>query len=138
MHTKTLLGAFSQLDDPRSPRGIRHPFAGIVVLMLLGMLARIREMEVLVRWATAHWDQLREPLGFDREKPPSATTISRTLAQCQVGDFQAALAVWLRDCLVDSGTEGVLASIVKHEWQNGEAGTRRERSPTAYAQCVRA
>jgi len=32
MHTKnllgTLLGAFSKLDDPRSPRGVRHPFAG--------------------------------------------------------------------------------------------------------------
>jgi len=109
MHTKTLLDAFSQLEDPRSPRGIRHPFAGIVVLMLLGMLARIREMEVLIRWATIHWDQLRGPLGFERDKPPSATTISRTLAQCQVGDFQAALAIWLRDCLSDSDTEGVLA-----------------------------
>jgi hypothetical protein len=28
--------------------------------MLLGMLAKIREMEVLVRWATTHWDQLRK------------------------------------------------------------------------------
>jgi len=71
------------------------------------MLARIREMEVLVRWADIHWDQLREPLGFDRKKPPCATTISRTLAQCQVGDFQTALSTWLRDRLGDS--EGVLA-----------------------------
>jgi len=107
--TKTLLSAFSQLEDPRSCRGIRHPFAGIVVLTLLGMLARIREMEVLVRWATTNWDQLQKPLGFARKKPPCATTISRTLAQCQVGDFQAALATWLRDCLADSETEGVLA-----------------------------
>ena len=51
MHAATLLDAFSRLDDPRSARGVRHPFAGMVVLMLLGMLARIREMEVLVRWA---------------------------------------------------------------------------------------
>lgn len=91
MHATTLLEAFSQLDDPRCSRGVRHPFAGIVVLMLLGMLARIREMEVLVRWATVHWDQLKEPLGFDREEPPCATTISRTLAKCQVVEFQAAL-----------------------------------------------
>lgn len=107
MHTETLLDAFSQLEDPRCRRGVRHPFAGIVVLMLLGMLARIREMEVLVRWATVHWDQLKEPLGFDRDEPPCATTISRTLAQCQVADFQAALTIWLQDCLADS--EGVLA-----------------------------
>ena len=109
MHTETLLAAFCRLEDPRSCRGIRHPFAGIVVLTLLGMLARIREMEVLVRWAGIHWDQLQEPLGFDRDKPPCATTISRTLAQCQVGDFQAAFSTWLRDCVVNSETEGVLA-----------------------------
>ena len=69
--TESLLEAFSQLDDPRKARGVRHPFSGIVVLMLLGMLARIREMEVLVRWATVHWDTLKEPLGFDRDQQES-------------------------------------------------------------------
>jgi hypothetical protein len=109
MHAATLLDSFSRLDDPRCPRGVRHPFAGMVVLMLLGMLARIREMEVLVRWASVHWDQLREPLGFDRDEPPCATTISRTLAQCRVAEFQAALAIWLRACMNEQLTEGVVA-----------------------------
>jgi len=77
--------------------------------MLLGMLARIREMEVLVRWATVHWDQLKGPLGFDREEPPCATTISRVLAQCSVSEFQAALDVWLQNCLAELPSEGVLA-----------------------------
>ncbi len=109
MHAATLLEVFSELDDPRCRRGVRHPFSGMVVLVLLGMLARIREMEVLVRWATLHWDQLREPLGFDRDQPPCATTISRTLAKCQVADFQAILTAWLRDGLVEADTEGVIA-----------------------------
>jgi hypothetical protein len=109
MHAATLLDAFSRLDDPRSARGVRHPFAGMVVLMLLGMLARIREMEVLVRWATIHWERLREPLGFDRDAPPCATTISRTLAKCRVAEFQAALAAWLQVCLADQTTDGVVA-----------------------------
>jgi hypothetical protein len=109
MHATTLLDAFSRLDDPRNRRGVRHPFAGMVVLMLLGMLARIREMEVLVRWATIHWERLREPLGFDRDEPPCATTISRTLAKCRVAEFQAALAVWLQACLADKTTEGIVA-----------------------------
>lgn len=109
MHAATLLEAFSRLDDPRSCRGVRHPFAGMVVLMLLGMLARIREMEVLVRWATVHWDQLKEPLGFDRDDPPCATTISRTLAKCRVGEFQAALAGWMHAVMAAKTTEGVVA-----------------------------
>jgi hypothetical protein len=109
MHAATLLDAFSRLDDPRYPRGVRHPFAGMVVLVLLGMLARIREMEVLVRWATIHWERLREPLGFDRDEPPCATTISRTLAKCRVVEFQAALAAWMQTCINDKSTEGVIA-----------------------------
>jgi len=109
MHTRTLLKTFSQLEDPRSPRGIRHPFSGIVVLMLLGMLARMREMEVLVRWATVHWDQLKQPLGFDRDQPPCATTISRTLAGCQVSDFQVALDTWLQNCLAETSGAEVFA-----------------------------
>ncbi len=48
MYAATLLEAFSQLEDPRCCRGVRHLFTGMVVLALLGMLARIREMEVLV------------------------------------------------------------------------------------------
>jgi hypothetical protein len=51
----------------------------MLTLVLLGLLARIREMEVLQRWAEAHRDQLQEPLGFERDKPPHATTISRIL-----------------------------------------------------------
>lgn len=109
MQAATLLEAFGSMADPRSRRGVRHPLAGIVTLMLLGRLARIREMEVLVRWATVHWDQLKEPLGFDRDAPPCATTISRTLAGCRVEDFQKALDGWLRGRLAAAQTEGVLA-----------------------------
>lgn len=109
MHATTLLEAFGRLEDPRQARGVRHPFAGMVVLTLLGMLARIREMEVLVRWATANWDRLREPLGFDRDEPPCATTFSRTLAKCRVADFQAALGHWLQARLAEAATRGAVA-----------------------------
>jgi hypothetical protein len=110
MHAaQSLLEVFSRLEDPRCRRGVRHPFAGMVVLMLLGMLARIREMEVLVRWATVHWGQLGDALGFDRDQPPCATTISRTLAKCRVADFQAAWAAWLQACVTEASTNGVVA-----------------------------
>ena len=45
--TASLLEVFSRLEDPRKARGIRHPFASIVSLTLLGMLARIRENDRL-------------------------------------------------------------------------------------------
>jgi hypothetical protein len=94
-----LAKVFSRVTDPRKPRGVRHPFSGVVSLVFLGLLGRMNEMEVIVRWAMVHWDQLKEPLGFTRAKPPCATTISRALAGLTLGEFREAFACWLRAAL---------------------------------------
>lgn len=109
MKTISIFDVFDQLSDPRDPRGVRHKFSSILGLTFLGMLARIREMAVLVRWANVHWDLIKEPLGFDRDTPPSATTISRTLAGCKVEDFQNALKKWIRSIIELQGTSGIVA-----------------------------
>jgi hypothetical protein len=92
----SLSEVFAQVPDPRDPRGVRHPARAILALVFLGLTARIREMAVLVRWASVHWDQLREPLGFEREEVPHATTISRTLARCSLAEFSRAFGRWIR------------------------------------------
>jgi hypothetical protein len=92
---------FHKLTDPRDPRGVRHPFAALCSLVFLGMLARIIEMAVLVRWAEEHWSVLREPLGFKRDETPSATCISRTLAQLSLKEFRQHFAEWLLPLLED-------------------------------------
>jgi hypothetical protein len=96
-----LAEVFSQVTDPRKARGVRHPFSAMVSLVFLGLMARIAEMAVLVRWATAHWDQLREPLGFTRDKPPCDTTISRALAKLPLAEFRHAFSCWLKSALGD-------------------------------------
>ena len=90
-----LAEVFSQVPDPRQRRGVRHPLQGMLALVFLGLLARIREMAVLQRWAETHWDQLQGPLGFERDKPPHATTISRAIAGCELGKFAEALLAWV-------------------------------------------
>ncbi len=92
----SLARVFAQVPDPRKPRGVRHAMASLLTLVFLGLLARVREMAVLQRWAKEHWDQLREPLGFDRDDPPHATTISRAVAQCELGKFTAAFLTWIK------------------------------------------
>jgi hypothetical protein len=105
-----LAGVFSQVTDPRKARGVRHPYAGIVALVFLGLLARITEMAVLVRWASAHWDELKGPLGFARNKPPCDTTISRALAKLSLTEFREAFSSWLRSAL--AGHQGRWAAAV--------------------------
>jgi hypothetical protein len=97
----SLVEVFSQIADPRKARGVRHSFRGIVSLVFLGLLARITEMAVVVRWAAAHWDELKEPLGFTREKPPCDTTISRALAGLSLDQFRQAFSLWLKTILAD-------------------------------------
>jgi hypothetical protein len=96
-----LAGVFSQVTDPRKARGVRHPFSGMVSLVFLGLLARMTEMAVMVRWASAHWDQLKESLGFTRDKPPCDTTISRALAKLSLAEFRQAFSHWLKSALAD-------------------------------------
>jgi hypothetical protein len=88
-----------KITDPRKKRGVRHPFSGVISLVFLGLLGRIAEMVILVRWAEAHWKDLREPLGFAREKPPCDTAISRILAKLSLAEFQQAFSTWLKAAL---------------------------------------
>jgi len=104
-----LAEVFSQVTDPRKARGVRHPFQGIVSLVFLGLLARITEMAVMVRWAAAHWDELKEPLGFTRDTPPYDTTISRALAGLSLDEFRQAFSRWLKTALADHPDRWVAA-----------------------------
>jgi hypothetical protein len=96
LRLESLADVFAQVPDPRDPRGVRHPLQGMLALVFLGLLARIREMAVLQRWAETHWHQLQEPLGFERDKPPHATTISRAIAGCELKTFATAFLAWVK------------------------------------------
>jgi hypothetical protein len=56
-------------------------------------------MTHIVEWAKHYWQELKEPLGFDSEQPPDATTLSRTLARVSLKDFQQALIEFFQ-CLL--------------------------------------
>ncbi len=89
---KTLAQAFQKIQDPRDPRGVRHDFQGMVVIVFLGLLARLSYVQ---HWAEKHWHALRAPLGFKRTKPPVETIFSRNLANVSIKDFQETFAEFL-------------------------------------------
>jgi hypothetical protein len=91
----SLLDAFSQISDPRKPRGIRHPYSSLLSLVFLGLLCRQAELAALQRWAEDHWERLRGALGFTRDHPPHATTMSRALARFSLEQFRDVFARWI-------------------------------------------
>ena len=101
----SLVEALQAVPDPRQRRGVRHPCAGILALTFLGCLCRLTELAVLQRWAKRHWDILRQPLGFDRDGPPHATTVSRVLAPVDPGALERAFVGWLAGALAALPTE---------------------------------
>ena len=63
---------------------------------------------------------LREPLGFERDEAPHATTISRALAGVPFAQLQGALLDWMEGVVSD----GELAAAVDGKWakQSRDAG----------------
>jgi len=99
--TNSLLEAFARVDDPRKPRGVRHPFRSLLALTFLGLLGRQTDLAALRRWAEDYWDCLKEPLGFTRDAPPHPTTLGRVLARFSLDQFRRAFADWLVGLLAD-------------------------------------
>lgn len=102
--TDSLLSAFQQLTDPRDPRGVRHPFAGLLAVIFLGLLSRQPDFASIARWAKRHWSVLKPAFGLTRTYAPHETTYSRAAARFSVGEFRAALARWLSGVLTDHPT----------------------------------
>jgi hypothetical protein len=96
-----LATAVESLPDPRSKQGVSHPYHGMLILVLLGLLAQIPETARIQRWIKKHWKNLREPLGFKKDKPPVATTLARALAKTTVADFQKVIATFLNNVLAE-------------------------------------
>jgi hypothetical protein len=91
----SLLSVFQQLTDPRDPRGVRHPFAGLLAIVFLGLLSRQPDFASIARWAKRHWAVLKPAFGLTYPRGPHATTYSRAAALFSVDEFRRALALWL-------------------------------------------
>jgi hypothetical protein len=91
----SLLDGFARITDPRKPRGVRHPYASVLALVFTGLVCRQTDVAPLCRWAKDHWPTVKGALGFSRDQPPHATTISRALARLSLQEFREVFAGWI-------------------------------------------
>ena len=98
---ESLFECLEHVSDPRRARGVRHPFQAILRLTLLELVCGQTTMAHIALFARMHWLVLKESLGFVRDHPPHATTISRTLSGVPYEELQGALTGWVAQVVAD-------------------------------------
>ncbi len=90
---ESLPSCIDKIPDPRSARGVQHPFQAVLRLTLPGLVCGQTTTAYFALIAKLHWPVLNEPLGFSQKHPHHDTTISRTLAGVPREQLQDALVV---------------------------------------------
>ncbi|MGH3854589.1 MAG: transposase family protein [Pseudonocardiaceae bacterium] len=77
-----LLACFASVPDPRDPRGIRHPLAGILAMCTAAVLCGCASLEDITAWVGSADSRVLAALGCRRDArgivtPPHADTITR-------------------------------------------------------------
>ena len=98
---ESLFECLEQVANPRRVRGVRHPFQAILRLTLLELVCGQTTMAHIALFARMHWPVIKESLGFVRDRPPHAATISRTLAGIPYEQLQGALTGWVAQVVAE-------------------------------------
>lgn len=93
---RTLLQVLSSVPDPRARRGVRHGFAGILVIGICAVLSGARSFTAIAEWAADSGRERLRELGIG---VPHTSTIRRALCAFAGDRFDAALGAWLADCV---------------------------------------
>ena len=90
-----LLRALSAVPDPRSPRGLRYPLAGLLTVAVCAVMAGASSIAAIADWLHDLDDIARARLGFARGVP-ATTTMWRLLIRLDADLLAAVLAGWLQ------------------------------------------
>ena len=93
-----LLDALGQIEDPRKPKGVRHPLPVLLAMSVCAMLSGARSFYAIAQWGREH-PQLAQSLGFIREQTPCVATLHHVFRRLDPDAFETALGRWAQECL---------------------------------------
>ena len=93
-----LLEALREIEDPRKPKGVRHPLSAVLALSVCAMLSGARSLYAIAQWGREH-PQFAQSLGFSRERTPCVATLHHVFRRLDVDAFESALGRWAQECL---------------------------------------
>jgi hypothetical protein len=104
---------FQKVPDPRSKRGVSQPFATILAITFLGLIANVNTPAEIARWAKLHFKTLKTFLRFGKtrngkESAPCDNTFTRVWRKLSYDDLQNAFAEFLNAILGDTALIGAV------------------------------
>ena len=93
-----LLVALSEIEDPRRPKGVRHPLPAVLAMSVCAMLSGARSLYAIAQWGREH-PQFAQSLGFSREQTPCVATLHHVFRRLDADAFESALGRWAQECL---------------------------------------
>ena len=101
-----LLEALKGIEDPRKPRGVRHPLPAILALSVCAMLGGARSLYAIAQWGREH-PGIAQSLGFSRERTPCVATLHHLFRRLDVEAFESVLSCWAQETMGEA--EGAIA-----------------------------
>lgn len=77
----SIISVCKELEDPRDPRGVRHPWWVLVSILVAGLLSDLDHARGIAQWAEAEQELLAAWLPLPHGQAPSESTLQRTLRQ---------------------------------------------------------
>lgn len=90
-----LLDLLDQVPDPRKPRGIRHPMAGILAGGIAAVAAGARSFVAIGQWVGDLGAPMRQALGMTGAAPPSEAAIRRLVSRLDATWLDRVLGAWM-------------------------------------------
>ena len=95
MSALSLLDVLSDIPDPRSRHGVRHPLGAVLGLVCFAVLLGKRSLEAIAQLGRDAGPPLAHALGFRRGKTPAKSTLSRFLRALDAQAVEQALSRWV-------------------------------------------
>ena len=92
-----LLDALNGIEDPRKPKGVRHPLPAVLAMSVCAMLGGARSLYAIAQWGREH-PQFAQSLGFSREQTPCVATLHHVFRRLDADAFESALGRWAQEC----------------------------------------
>lgn len=90
-----LLSVLETVPDPRDPRGVRYPLAGVLALVVTATVAGCRSFAAIGQWAADATAERLAAFGLADSSAPEESTLRKLFARLDADALDRALGLWM-------------------------------------------